>query len=105
MALQAGVVLPKAGAARAAPDRARTWRRVRVGVMVRASVKTVGRGWQRVSYTAGSGQQGLRKLACVEGFQLVEFFAHTDEIHGDGPLAGNGRQHAALGGTVQLGND
>jgi len=47
-----------------------------------------------------SAQEGLGKLAGVEGFQVFKLLAHADEVHGNRLFAGNGTQHATLGRAV-----
>ena len=37
--------------------------------------------------------------------QIIQLFAHTDEVNGNGFFAGNGAQHAPFGGAVQFGHN
>ena len=53
-----------------------------------------------VDALAPSAQQGLGKLAGVEGFEVFQFFAHADEIDRNRALLCNRGQHAAFGRTV-----
>ena len=52
-----------------------------------------------------SVQQSFGKLASIESLQIIQLFAHTDEVNGNGFFAGNGAQHAPFGGAVQFGDD
>ncbi len=51
------------------------------------------------------GEECVGEVGWVEGAQVLERLACSDQLHRDFQLVGYGEDDAALGGAVQLGED
>src|SRR6202000_636797 len=61
--------------------------------------------WRDAHPRCLAAEQRVRKLLGAERLQVLHLLAHADEVHRDRPLSCNGRENAAFGRAVELGDD